>query len=132
MLHLTKWMHYYVHLTVNVNLCKRYELWWLMYHNFTYRCKLPGYSNDTFANQSADHGHLVDMWIPPNSDGRHQYDQCNIFTYEESGNRSGTAKCFEWVYDESVYLKTFSTMVLFILLISSSEWSNAVYSFNNN
>ncbi|WAR07606.1 ORCT-like protein [Mya arenaria] len=73
-----------------------------------HRCIIPGNDNDTFANQSEWHRNLIDRWIPASSDDKHPYDRCNIY---EDGNHDGngtTVKCTEWVYDESVYLNTFT------------------------
>lgn len=72
-----------------------------------HRCKLPGYNNDTFENQSYQHTQLIQEWIP--RDGtKNKYDRCYIY-HGNGTNSTEKIKCTEWVYDKTVYKQTFAS-----------------------
>lgn len=79
-----------------------------------HRCKLPGYSNDTFAVQSSYHQSLINRTIPDSDNSLHKYNQCYMYRYNnissvyDGGNRT-LVKCIEWVYDKSVFKETFTS-----------------------
>ncbi|XP_053396544.1 organic cation transporter protein-like [Mercenaria mercenaria] len=74
-----------------------------------HRCKLPDYANDTFESQGEIHDQYVHSWIPPDDSGEHTYDRCHLYANNHTENNSTTKlKCTEWVYDETVYKRTFA------------------------
>lgn len=75
------------------------------------RCKIPGYDNDTFLEQSDYHRQLINMSIPDpdDPDSIYKYDRCHIIQYKS--NVSSQVKCTEWVYDKSVFQETFASKV---------------------
>lgn len=80
-------------------------------HTPDHRCKIPGYDNDTFLEQSDYHRQLINMSIPDpdDPDSIYKYDRCHIIQYKS--NVSSQVKCTEWVYDKSVFQETFASKV---------------------
>ena len=83
-----------------------------------FRCKIPGYDNDTWEIQSKEQEELVKQYIPPSD--TFKYDRCHLYLYKNDSdfhsndyavaNRS-EIKCNEWVYDTSVFETTFTKKV---------------------
>ncbi|XP_013402275.1 organic cation transporter protein-like [Lingula anatina] len=70
-----------------------------------YRCSLPALVNDTYLVQNSWHEDLVNLTIPINDkDGG--YDKCSYYRQTDYGNKT-LAECDTWVYDTSVFSKTF-------------------------
>lgn len=83
-----------------------------------FRCKLPGYANDTFQIQSDHHRQLVDYYIPPPGKNtlKNKYDSCHLkhyFNNETSFvNKSSTlVTCNEWVYSTEYFDETLISRV---------------------
>ncbi|KAJ8314438.1 hypothetical protein KUTeg_006588 [Tegillarca granosa] len=85
------------------------------------RCKIPGYSNDTYAIQNENHKRLVQENIPPSTDPKHVYDECHIYSQSVNNvshidhvSNTSLTKCSEWanlVCDDS--LKTSHAIMVF-------------------
>ncbi|XP_060068369.1 organic cation transporter protein-like, partial [Ylistrum balloti] len=79
-----------------------------------HRCKIPGYSGDTYTIQSPEHQTMVDNYIPKSTDSTKDYDQCHVYNDTNSynntfiGNRT-IVECDSWVYSQSVFTETFVT-----------------------
>ncbi|XP_013421303.1 organic cation transporter protein [Lingula anatina] len=74
-----------------------------------HRCQLPGLENDTYEIQGDWHKALIEATIPVTSDG--DYSKCTIWanhTLAYTGNMS-EHKCDSWVYDRSIFTRTFAT-----------------------
>ncbi|XP_023932335.1 organic cation transporter protein isoform X2 [Lingula anatina] len=70
-----------------------------------HRCSPPALLNDTFLFQNPWHEALVNQTIPINDkDGG--YDKCSYYRQTDDGNTT-EAECDTWVYDTSVFSKTF-------------------------
>ncbi|XP_050397876.2 organic cation transporter protein isoform X2 [Patella vulgata] len=70
-----------------------------------HRCKLPGFENDTYHQQSDYHGNLINQSIPQSS-------SCLLrnTTVDKYGNMTSVEyKCGSWVYDTSTYMSTLVT-----------------------
>ncbi|KAK7503285.1 hypothetical protein BaRGS_00005550 [Batillaria attramentaria] len=81
-----------------------------MLYNPQHRCALPGYKNDTYEVQSAEHESLVNHFVP-NATGNQEddvYDHCHLYSYSSDPNHvaTSTEKCDRWVYDTSLFSKT--------------------------
>ncbi|XP_056021360.1 organic cation transporter protein-like [Ostrea edulis] len=63
-----------------------------------HRCKIPDVPNDTYVIQDRYHEELINATIPKRSDG--SYDECKVII------NGSIEKCFEWVYDHSVFTRT--------------------------
>ncbi|KAK3086309.1 hypothetical protein FSP39_016703 [Pinctada imbricata] len=76
-----------------------------------HRCKIPGYSNDTWKVQSDYHQYLINQSIPLSDDSNLYYDQCHTYRYinfNATGNQErDLVKCSEWVYDTDTFKETF-------------------------
>ena len=83
-----------------------------------FRCKLPGYDNDTFQIQSEHHRQLVDHFIPPSGENtlRNVYDSCNLKLYNGS-NESSLIACNEWVYSKEFFDETVMSRVRKVVLV---------------
>ncbi|XP_013404972.2 organic cation transporter protein [Lingula anatina] len=86
-----------------------------------HRCAIPGLANDTFEIQGAWHQYLINQTIPVDENG--EYEGCLWRSGNDSGNGS-VLSCNEWVYDTSVFPRTFPTE--FGLLCGSSLLINMV------
>lgn len=85
----------------------------------SFRCKIPNYVNDSYKSQGPTHEEYIQAWIPAN-DARdeHDYDRCHVYAADHTlDNLTGTVKCTEWVYDESVYTDTFAKKVINITYV---------------
>ncbi|XP_013421052.1 solute carrier family 22 member 7 [Lingula anatina] len=90
-----------------------------------HRCAIPGLANDTFEIQDAWHQYLINQTIPVDENG--EYEGCLWRSGNDSRN-SSVLSCNEWVYDTSVFPRTFPTE--FDLLCDSSfliNMANVVY-----
>ena len=75
-----------------------------------FRCKIPGLDNDTWDDDSLEHQALVKYYIPPSD--TYPYDRCHLYDRSNSSESNGSlVKCNTWVYDTSVFGKTFTTQV---------------------
>ncbi|XP_013421075.1 organic cation transporter protein-like isoform X2 [Lingula anatina] len=72
----------------------------------TYRCAIPDLANDTFGIQGTWHQHLINQTIPVDENG--EYEGCLWRSGNDSGNGS-VLPCKDWVYDTSVFPRTFPT-----------------------
>ena len=83
----------------------------------SYRCKIPGYHNDTYEIQNEYHGLLVNKTIPvtgKDNNGDHVYESCLYNKIDNATNGSVTHvqdACETWVYDKSIYESTFASEV---------------------
>lgn len=77
-----------------------------------FRCKIPGYDNDTYLEQNENHRQLINWSIPLPEDTHSvlKYDRCHVIQRDES-NVTRLVKCSEWVYDRSVFEETFTSKV---------------------
>ncbi|RMZ92891.1 organic cation transporter -like, partial [Brachionus plicatilis] len=75
-----------------------------------FRCKIPGYENDTYEIQNDYHQSLVDNYIPLLSDQSFKgiYDKCNIKSFPNKNNFS-LDQCNEWVYSKQYFQTTLIT-----------------------
>ncbi|XP_013390636.1 organic cation transporter protein [Lingula anatina] len=90
-----------------------------------HRCAIPGLVNDTFEIQSPWHQCLINQTIPVDENG--EYEGCLWRSGNYSKNES-VWPCKDWVYDTSVFPRTFPTE--FDLLCDSSlliNMANVVY-----
>ncbi|XP_013389570.1 organic cation transporter protein-like [Lingula anatina] len=71
-----------------------------------HRCAIPGLANDTFGIQGTWHQHLINQTIPVDENGK--YEGCLWRSGNDSGNGS-VLPCKDWVYDTSVFPRTFPT-----------------------
>ena len=76
---------------------------------FFYRCKIPGFDNDTYKVQSYEHEELINVTIPGSR--KHKYDQCHIYIGTNGNSSREMFECSEWVYDDSLYKHTFTKQV---------------------
>ncbi|XP_025098394.1 organic cation transporter protein-like [Pomacea canaliculata] len=75
-----------------------------------HRCKIPGYTNDTYDIQSEFHALLVSQTIPITSKGDHS--KCTVNEADDNktiSNNQSTRACSEWVYERSEFFSTFVT-----------------------
>ncbi|KAK3097593.1 hypothetical protein FSP39_011253, partial [Pinctada imbricata] len=79
-------------------------------------CKIPGYSNDTYQVQSPYHQRLVNLHIPNSEDHTKDYEECDVFTFDQSlitsqnssrPNNATKTKCSSWVYSDEDFDQTF-------------------------
>ena len=86
--------------------------------NMFFRCKIPGYDNDTWDIHSEEQEELVKRYIPPSD--TYSYDRCHLYYYtndsllHSNGDvvlNASEIKCKEWVYDTSVFQTTFTKKV---------------------
>lgn len=94
-----------------VTICSRTIIMIVLVLQLFCRCKIPGYDNDTFLEQSDYHRQLINMSIPDpdDPDSIYKYDRCHLIQYKS--NVSSQVKCTEWVYDKSVFHETFASKV---------------------
>lgn len=98
-------------ITLMVTICSRTIIVIVLVLQLFCRCKIPGYDNDTFLEQSDYHRQLINMSIPDpdDPDSIYKYDRCHLIQYKS--NVSSQVKCTEWVYDKSVFQETFASKV---------------------
>ncbi|XP_013421072.1 organic cation transporter protein-like isoform X1 [Lingula anatina] len=70
------------------------------------RCTIPDLANDTFEIQGTWHQYLINQTIPVDENG--EYEGCLWRSGNDSGNGS-VLPCKVWVYDTSVFPRTFPT-----------------------
>ena len=78
------------------------------------RCKIPGYTNDTYDIQGLHHAWLVNQTIPMTADG--DYTKCTVYDvilYDDGLSAATRTQrdCDEWVYDKSVFTETLTSQV---------------------
>lgn len=80
-----------------------------------FRCKIPGYENDTYEIQGGYHQSLVDLYIPLSTDKSFKgiYDKCNVKSFMNKTNFT-VEQCNEWVYSKQYFQSTIITEVLSI------------------
>ena len=97
---------------------------------FLFRCKIPGYANDTWEIHSEEQRELVKRYIPPSDS--YPYDRCHIYAFindshrhEHTGANRSEVKCNEWVYDTSVFETTFTKRVSLSVYINidNKHWN---------
>ncbi|XP_060068370.1 organic cation transporter protein-like [Ylistrum balloti] len=76
-----------------------------------HRCAIPGYPNDTYAIQSPSHQALINRHVPPSTDETLDYVKCDLYdrSYDGDDNSTNMRTCSAWVYDESIYINTFTS-----------------------
>ncbi|XP_023930356.1 organic cation transporter protein, partial [Lingula anatina] len=90
-----------------------------------HRCAIPDLANDTFEIQGTWHQYLLNQTIPVDENGK--YEGC-LWRSENYPRNSSVLPCEDWVYDTSVFPKTFPTE--FGLFCDSSlliNMANVVY-----
>ncbi|XP_059172152.1 organic cation transporter protein-like [Physella acuta] len=76
-----------------------------------HRCKLPGYTNDTYEVQGPHHQYLINLTIPPGEDGAGLYSECYVYsdvngTGHNVTSQRGTSHCSEWVFEKTEFDNT--------------------------
>ena len=77
---------------------------------------MPGWDNDTFEIQNAEHQKLIDKFIPaPDKAGlANKYDQCKIKNFSSNINFT-IVSCDKWVYSKEFFGDSMITEVSFLL-----------------
>lgn len=98
---------------------------------FFFRCKIPWMSNDTFEIQNAEHENLINLTIPPaTDDSLLLYDKCHLRHFNVNGTVTSPAlrgnvsmvRCTEWVYDRSVFMDTFTSVVSLFIVFNFARY----------
>ncbi|RMZ96378.1 organic cation transporter -like [Brachionus plicatilis] len=83
----------------------------------SFRCKIPGFANDTYEIQNENHQSLIDKFIPFLSDKSFKgiYEGCTVKTFmnSSSSNNFTINYCSEWVFSKEYFESTLVTEVFF-------------------
>ncbi|KAK3098634.1 hypothetical protein FSP39_021403 [Pinctada imbricata] len=72
-----------------------------------YRCKIPGYQNDSYHVTDDSHKAAIDKYIPLDTSGINEYDRCHVISYSQ--NTTHLVECSSWVYSNELFYSTLAS-----------------------